>query len=136
MYKNILVPIALDENRDGAGSIAIADSLRAEGGKITLLHVVEDFQGYVSAELPEDLPAKNRAYANASLDKVARQCGVDVETKVISGHASRAILDAAHDMGADCIVLASHRPGLGDYLIGSNAARVVRHAACSVHVIR
>ncbi len=136
MYKNILVPIALDEERDGAASISVADSLRAEGGKITLLHVVEDFQGFVAAELPPDLPAKNRAYAKDGLEKVAKLSGVDVETKVIVGHASRAILDAASDMEADCIVLASHRPGLGDYLIGSNAARVVRHAACAVHVIR
>ena len=36
----------------------------------------------------------------------------------------------------DCVVIASHRPGLQDYLLGSTAARVVRHAACSVHVLR
>jgi nucleotide-binding universal stress UspA family protein len=34
------------------------------------------------------------------------------------------------------IVLASHRPELKDYLLGPNAARVVRHAKCSVLVVR
>jgi nucleotide-binding universal stress UspA family protein len=34
------------------------------------------------------------------------------------------------------IVMASHRPELKDYLLGPNAARVVRHAECSVLVVR
>ena len=38
--------------------------------------------------------------------------------------------------GAAMIVIASHDPGLADYLLGSVAARVVRHAHCSVLVTR
>ena len=34
------------------------------------------------------------------------------------------------------IVMASHDPVLSDYLLGSVAARVVRHAHCSVLVAR
>ena len=34
------------------------------------------------------------------------------------------------------IVIASHDPGLADYLLGSTAGRVVRHAHCSVLVVR
>ena len=55
---------------------------------------------------------------------------------VVYGHAGTSILEYAEEHGCDCIVIASHRPGLGDYLLGSTAARVVRHAACSVHVMR
>ena len=47
-----------------------------------------------------------------------------------------AILDLAEKIGADLIVMASHRPELKDYLLGPNAARVVRHAECSVMVVR
>ena len=36
----------------------------------------------------------------------------------------------------DLIIMASHRPELQDYLLGPNAARVVRHANCSVLVVR
>jgi len=36
----------------------------------------------------------------------------------------------------DLIVIASHRPGLKDYFLGSTAGRVVRHSPCAVHVIR
>ena len=38
--------------------------------------------------------------------------------------------------GVDLIIVASHRPGLQDYFLGSTAAKVVRHAKCSVLVIR
>ena len=38
--------------------------------------------------------------------------------------------------GAELIVMASHRPELRDYLIGPNAARVMRHADASVLVVR
>jgi nucleotide-binding universal stress UspA family protein len=33
-------------------------------------------------------------------------------------------------------VIGSHRPSMAIYLIGSNAARIVRHAKCSVLVVR
>ena len=36
----------------------------------------------------------------------------------------------------ECIVMGSHKPGFSDYLLGSTAARVVRHAPCAVHVYR
>ncbi len=35
-----------------------------------------------------------------------------------------------------CIVVASHKPNVGDDLLGTAAARVVRHAAGSVFVVR
>ena len=52
------------------------------------------------------------------------------------GAASAVILEEAERLDADAIVLGSHRPSFGDYLIGSTAARVVRHAQCTVVVER
>ena len=37
---------------------------------------------------------------------------------------------------ADLIVFGSHRPVMRDYLLSTNASRVVRHASCSVLVAR
>jgi nucleotide-binding universal stress UspA family protein len=39
-------------------------------------------------------------------------------------------------VNADLIVMASHKPTVTDYLLGANAAHVVRHAGCSVMVVR
>ena len=43
--------------------------------------------------------------------------------------------DAA-EWRADLIVVGSHRPVMSDYLLGSNAKTIVRHAQCSVLVVR
>jgi nucleotide-binding universal stress UspA family protein len=60
----------------------------------------------------------------------------DVRTVAVTGHSARSILDYAEAHDVDCIVIASHRPGLQDFFLGSTAARVVRHATCAVHVVR
>ncbi|MEO3435330.1 universal stress protein [Inquilinus sp. CAU 1745] len=46
------------------------------------------------------------------------------------------IVETAEELPADLIVMTSHRPTLKDYLLGPNAARVVRHAKSSVHIVR
>ncbi|MDJ0824828.1 MAG: universal stress protein [Rhodobacter sp.] len=135
MYKNILVPIALEHERDTGSAMDIAHRLLAEGGRITALHVMEAIPGYASQYLPEGHLENRRKEMEAALK--AELGGVkDVRPAVITGHAGRSIVDYAEDHDVDCIVVASHEPGLTDYLLGSTAARVVRHAGCSVHVVR
>jgi len=46
------------------------------------------------------------------------------------------ILGIAEEASADLVVVGSHRPAMKDYLLGTNASRVVRHARCSVLVAR
>ena len=46
------------------------------------------------------------------------------------------ILEEAKDMGADLIVMSSHRVGVRTYFLGSQAGHVVRYANCSVMVVR
>jgi hypothetical protein len=45
------------------------------------------------------------------------------------------VLAEAQKMGADLIVVGSHRPGMATYLLGSNASTIVRHAPSSVLVV-
>ena len=135
MYSNILVPIALEHDRDTAGAFEVARRLLAEGGNITALHVLEAIPAYATTYLPED-QLKHRA-ADAKTQLVSELGGVkDVKPVVITGHSGRTIVEYANKHDIDCIIIASHRPGLQDYLLGSTAARVVRHANCPVHVIR
>jgi nucleotide-binding universal stress UspA family protein len=134
MYRNILVPIALDHKRDVAAALSVARTLAAEGGTITALTVVEAVPAYILAEFPEGHMERNRdSAAEALKDEVG---GADVKTVAITGHSARSILDYAAAHEVDCIVIASHRPGLQDFFLGSTAARVVRHATCAVHVVR
>ena len=47
MYKNILIPVALDHESDVADTVGVARRLLSEGGKITLVSVVEEVPSYV-----------------------------------------------------------------------------------------
>ncbi len=135
MYSNILVPIALEHDRDTAGAFEVARRLLADGGEITALHILEAIPTYATTYLPED-QLKNRT-SDAKTMLVAELGGVkDVKPVVMTGHSGRSIVEYADKYDIDCIIIASHRPGLQDYLLGSTAARVVRHANCPVHVIR
>ncbi len=60
----------------------------------------------------------------------------DTRRSVGYGTVYEEILKIAKETGCDMIVNASHRPELKDYLLGPNAARVVRHAGCSDMVVR
>jgi len=62
--------------------------------------------------------------------------GIKVQHIVADGTIYKTIIDTAEDIGADLIVMGSHRPELQDYLLGPNAARVVRHSSKSVLVVR
>lgn len=135
MYKNILVPVAFETGRDTKRSIQIAETLADEGGQITALHVIEEVPSYVAQYLPEGQMEANVKEIEEILHKRLNE-HAEIVVKVIEGHAGHSIVDYAGDNGVDCIVIASHRPGLQDLVLGSTAARVVRHAPCSVHVVR
>lgn len=135
MYKNILVPLALDHSAHSEQALAVAHALASKGSKITAFNVVEQVPPYVAQYLPEGQMDKNISDAKTSLR--ADIGGVkDVKVVVVAGHAGTTITEYADEMEVDLIVIASHRPGLQDFFLGSTAARVVRHASCAVHVVR
>ncbi|MCI5109388.1 MAG: universal stress protein [Marivita sp.] len=135
MYSNILVPIALD-NEDGRAEQAmeIAKGLAREGATITLLHVVESVPSYAISYISSDILAATRTGIETEMARLASDIGAT--SVVIDGHSGRSILDYAEEQGCDLIVIASHRPGMQTLLLGSTATHVVRHAQCSVHVLR
>ena len=135
MYKNILVPVAADHDPRTGGALDVARTLAAEGAKITALTVVEALPGYIQSQLPEGQVRQTVLDVEAGLK--ADLGGVsDVAPVVVEGHSARTILDFAEEQGVDLIVMASHRPDITDYFLGSTASRVVRHAHCAVHVLR
>ena len=136
MYSHILVPIAFDHEADTERAMDIARRLLADGGTITCLHVLERFPAYVEVQLSPEILEQTRTEAQKMLDNAVARSGVEASTEMVYGHSGRGILDFADQAGADCIIIASHDPGLQDYFLGSTASRVVRHAHCAVHVMR
>ena len=135
MYRHVLVPIALDHGEGTQTAIAVARHLADAGGQITALTVLEPVPAFIANELPEGQIERTSIDVMSALREEVGEAP-DVRPVVIMGHPGRAIVDFAEENGVDCIVVASHKPGLADYFLGSTAARVVRHARCPVHVVR
>ena len=144
MYKAIMVPIDLAQIENGKVTIEIARRLREEGTRIMLINVVQDIPAFVLAveisdeiaEMPDGIIEKLKENAHSVLENMAKAAGVTADVEVRSGRPAATILAAAEEKGTDLIIIAAHQPGLKDYLLGSTAARVVRHAECSVLVVR
>ena len=135
MYRSILVAVAPDHPETVPLMLKAARALCAPGGTIGALTVLEQVPAYVAPYMPEGQEVETRTALEAQL-AVELADAPDVARTVLRGHAGNTILEHAATIGAECIILASHRPELSDYFLGSTAARVVRHAPCSVHVIR
>ncbi len=134
MYSKILVPVSLAQGADTENAFALARVLAKMDAEICAVHVIETVPTFSEAYVPADL---SQQLENAAKDQFDLVVPEDVkDRRVLHGTAGATILEYAKKVGADCIIVASHRPGLADYFLGSTAARVVRHAQCSVHVLR
>lgn len=73
-------------------------------------------------------------------DLVSAVLGEEVNQKVrhviTTGRVYDEILRIATKTDASLIVVGAHKADFKDYLLGPNAARIVRHAKCSVYVVR
>jgi universal stress protein F len=136
MYKTILVPIDTAHIETGKSMIDVAKEQSDENTRIILLHVIEDIPSWVAVELPKSLLENSRQSTKEQIEAIAHAASIRADVEIRSGHPYKNILDKAKEEEADLIIIASHKPGLQDYLLGSTAAKVVRHARCSVLVVR
>lgn len=140
MFKKILVPIDLAQPDASAHSLERAAKVaEACGADLELLSVLGEVPSVVAVHMPPDYLENASATAQAQLRDLAAALDLAEDRVTVSarhGSPYREILEAAEQSGADLIVIASHKPGAADYLLGSVAAKVVRHASCSVLVDR
>ncbi len=136
MYKSILVPIDIAHLAEGKLTIDLAVAHASDDTRIVLLNVVEEIPGWASVAIPTEIIQKSTTDAQDALKAVANACGRKMDMIVRTGRSYSTILDVAQEVESDLIIIASHRPGLQDYFLGSTAAKVVRHAPCSVLVVR
>ncbi|MEP3046028.1 MAG: universal stress protein [Roseibium sp.] len=140
MFKKILVPIDPAEPNFADDALAKAATMaRDYGAKIHLLAVCPEVQSFVASQLPEGFQAREEAETMSILGKIGEGLDVPagtVDAKVTSGSVYHEVIDEAEKANCDLVVMTSHKPGLSTYFIGSNAAHIVRHAPCSVMVLR
>ena len=140
MFRNILVPVDLADASYAKPAIANAAALaNTSDGKVRILNVLPMTPVMLAEYVPPDFDVQQRKNAEDSLVALTRGCGVEAGRAsgvVRQGGIYHEVLEEAHAMGADLIVMSSHRPAMRTYFLGSNAGHVVRYAKCSVLVVR
>ncbi len=140
MFKTILVPVDLAEPETAEPALAQAVELaQGSGGTVRLVSVRSLVPVTYMEFVPATFETEQQEELEARLAEVAARLDLPAErvsTKVRLGSVYNEVLDEAEATGADLIVVGSHRPTMATYLLGSNAATIVRHAKCSVLVVR
>jgi len=141
MYKKILVPVDLAEGDTTQLALDAALALANVESDATLRLVNVQplvpvaFIDYIPPNFDEEI----RETAEKELADAAAKITLPrerVSSAVRFGAVYPEVLAEAEDWGADLIVVGSHRPTMATYLLGSNAKTIVRHAKCSVLVVR
>jgi nucleotide-binding universal stress UspA family protein len=140
MFRTILVPVDIDDLETSRPALDRAVALaEASRGAIRLIYVRSLVPVSFMEFVPPHFDTEQQAGADKRLAAIAQGIRLPkerVSSVVTLGGVYHDVLQEADKMRADLIVVGSHRPTMATYLLGSNAAAIVRHARCSVLVVR
>lgn len=141
MFKKILAPIDLDHTSVNDVLLSSAEEMaKLYNAELHVITVIPNYSmSIVGSFFPKEhekqaLEAAKAALKEALSNRTAPAGGL--KGHVAHGTIYDEITKAADKLDCDLIIMASNRPELKDYLLGPNAARVVRHARQSVFVVR
>jgi len=139
----VLCALDVSNPRRDDGVLRRAAQLAAlDGAQLDVITVVPDYgMSVVGSYFDKGHHPKIEQEARRRLNElVIEVLGAEANEKVrhvvLTGDAYEEILRVAAADGASLIVIGAHKPDFHDFLLGPNAARVVRHANCSVMVVR
>ncbi len=141
--KTFLVPVDFSAVTERVIEAALAQA-KAFRGRVALLNIVQPpvvagGEYALPVEVVEEAVATNQRTALQKLDgrlETFRAAGIECSAATVVGAPDHAILAAADQAGADCIIMGSHGHGrLYDFLVGSTASGVIKRAKCAVLVI-
>lgn len=127
-HKDILTKAAKFAELDDA-RLVVVTVIPDFGMSIVGTYFDKDTEKKALKQAAEDLHAAVRNHLGQEEDR-------QIKHVVCHGNAYEEILDTAEKFDASLIVMGAHKPEIRDYLLGPNAARVVRHSKCSVFVVR
>lgn len=142
MYKTILVPIDIAEDVLTEHALKNVEYLaKISGAQVHFFHALPDASAFVTAYSFGIKEFENQAEVKAveGLKKIMEQIDLPQDRLAYTisfGSPRDEVLLLAEEIGADLIVIGSRRPSVKTYLLGSNAAAIVRHAKISVMVVR
>lgn len=146
MFKKILVAFDIAHNEQVPYLMEAAfEVLDQNGGEICLFYADPyQVQGISTQQLDKQNIKHHKEEVTLGIQSImacvkascSEQAFSKIKCHTQQGSAHEQILKQAKAFKADAIILMSKKPGFSSYFIGSNADKVVRHAKCSVFVIR
>ncbi|HEY9039778.1 MAG TPA: universal stress protein [Roseovarius sp.] len=142
MFKTVLLTIDLNAIASWEKALPAAIKLvRTSGGKLHIMSVVPDMgMPLVEGYFPPNYEKLAVEAASKALDKlVAEHVPDDISVKqhLAFGKIHRRVLEVIEETDCDLVVMASHKPDrVREFLVGSNADRIVRRSPVSVLVVR
>lgn len=138
MFKKVLIPVDVSVPTDTQSLLQSAKQLTA--GWDCELHVVTVIPNVgmpiVGSYFDEGFEASSTKAAVAEMSNALDAAGLKAKAHILTGRIYDGVITLAKKQDVDLIVVGAHQPELRDYLLGSNAARIVRHATQSVMVLR
>ncbi|TVP70748.1 MAG: universal stress protein [Rhodobacteraceae bacterium] len=140
MARKVLLPIDLNAPASWIKPLGEAQTMLATGGELHVVSVLPDFgMSMVGTFFKAGFEQTALHHFGDALRTWVRQHvpgAIEVHPHVLHGNIYDEILRAADKLDVDVIILAAHRPEAKSYLLGPNAARIVRHARQSVYIVR
>ena len=141
MFSKILVGFDGSEGSWNALRAAFALVRGTSGAEIVAVSVEERLPRLpeVIDELSEEKERQNALLEGLHLEarEAAREAGVRLNCTTVLGHGAQAIAKLATEGSFDLVVIGhSGHSGVWGMFLGSTADKVVRHAPCSVLVVR
>ena len=140
MYKRIILAVDLLEPTPSPKGLTQALELaKMGGGDLRLVNVQPVMPATFMEYVPVDFDVEQAKRSKEALDAILGGIDLPADRKSAATRAGgiyHELLEEASEWDADLIVVGSHRPVMADYLLGSNAKTIVRHAQCSVLVVR
>jgi len=142
---NKFILCAIDISNPGEDAEVIKSAARIaqlDDAQLDVVTVLPDFgMSVVGGFFKESHQQEATKAAKAQLNKevegaIGKQANATVRHIVTTGKAYDEVLRVAKEAKSDLIVVGAHKPDFKDYLLGPNAARIVRHSKCSVYVVR
>lgn len=137
MHKTVVVPVDFSDSTEA--SIHAGLERVEDPNGLHLVHVVFPLDVRTHGLLPDEASDRSREQiAAANLREMADRLGANAaKVTVLTGDAGLQTADYAKKVNADLIVVPSHGyHGVKRLLLGSTAERIIRHAHCSVLVLR
>jgi universal stress protein F len=140
MFTKIIVPVDLADVEIAQPAVQTAVAMAAgSAAQVRLVYVRSILPVTFMEYVPPSFDEKQQSEAETNLAALAAKIDLPkdrVSWAVRMGAVYSEVLAEAKSFGADLVVVGSHRPGMASYLLGSNASTIVRHAPCSVLVVR